>query len=380
MLPGAAAASIAAVAGAWAHPGGGALYAQYAAFGLDRTLIDGADRIDPSTRVLDMSRIGPVLCGDPADIGGGPPVRALFIQNTNPMVVAPESLKVRDGFRRDDLFVCVHEQFMTETAAMADVVLPATTFLEHDDIYLAGGHSFLQASPAIIAPIGESRSNHDVLAGLAARLGAEHPSFALSARELADASLRRSGLPGWDDLVAMGGYDCVDRQGDPSFADGFGHADGKYHFRADWRALGPLGDRMPAWPDHWDAIETADDAHPFRLVTASAQAFLNSSFAETPTSRARAKRPTVLATAADLDRLGIAAGALVRLSNARGAVQAHVDAAEGQRDGVLVLEGLWPNGAFVGGVGVNALVGAEPGAPHGRAAFPDVAVAPAAVA
>ena len=82
-----------------------------------------------------MSRIGAVLTGDRAELGDGPPVHALFIQNTNPVVVAPDSNRVRQGFLRDDLFVCVHEQFMTETAALADVVLPATMFLEHDDLY-----------------------------------------------------------------------------------------------------------------------------------------------------------------------------------------------------------------------------------------------------
>ena len=103
---------------------------------------------------------------------------------------------MHQGFARDDLFVCVHEQFMTETAAMADIVLPATTFLEHDDIYTAGGHTFLQIGRAVLPPYAECRSNHDVICGLAKRLGARHPGFEMTAFELIEQTLRASGLPG----------------------------------------------------------------------------------------------------------------------------------------------------------------------------------------
>src|SRR6201998_97616 len=161
-----------AVTGAWAHEGGGALYSNLGLVPIDHTLIEGLDRLDPTTRILDQSRIGPVLTGDPRDLGNGPPVSALFMQNTNPMVVAPESRLVHHGFARSDLFVCVHEQFMTETAAMADIVLPATTFLEHDDIYTAGAHPYLQMHRAVVPPLGECRSHHDVQCALSERLGA----------------------------------------------------------------------------------------------------------------------------------------------------------------------------------------------------------------
>ena len=113
-----------------------------------------------------------MLVGDRQDLGDGPPVTALLIQSTNPMAVAPELGKVHEGFAREDLFVCVHEQFMTETARMADIVLPATMFLEHDDIYQASGHTRIQIARKIFEPYAECRTNHFVICALASRLGA----------------------------------------------------------------------------------------------------------------------------------------------------------------------------------------------------------------
>src|ERR1700741_2773666 len=106
-------------------------------------MIEGLDALDPRIRVLDQSRIGPILCADVDALMGGPPVTALIIQNTNPVSVAPDQERVKRGFSREDLFVCVHEQFLSETAQMADIVLPATMFMEHDDIYQGGGHQYI---------------------------------------------------------------------------------------------------------------------------------------------------------------------------------------------------------------------------------------------
>ncbi|MBM3542419.1 MAG: molybdopterin oxidoreductase family protein, partial [Alphaproteobacteria bacterium] len=265
------------ITGAWRHEGGGAMYGQSGLYKLDRTTIQGLDVRDTSVRMIDQSRLGPALVGDPRDLQGGPPIKALFIQNTNPVAVCPESVKVRQGFLRDDLFVAVHEQFMTDTAAMADIVLPATTFLEHDDFYTASGHTFLQVARAVIEPYAEARQNHDVICALAKRLGAEHPGFQMTPWQLIDDMLARSGLPDADTLHRQGGIDMAPPFETAHFLDGFGHADKKFHFKPDWTAFGQAHAGMPAMPDHMAAIELPSCETPFRLVAAPARSYLNTS-------------------------------------------------------------------------------------------------------
>ena len=363
-----------AVTGAWAKRGGGALYTQADVYGIDRGLIDGEDAIDETTRMMDMCRLGSVLAGDPTDLGNGPPVKAMLVQHTNPAVVAPDSALVHRGLARDDLFLCVHEQFMTDTAKFADIVLPATTFLEHDDIYLASGHTYLQAAKRVIEPHGEARSNHDMLCALARKLGARHAGFEMTAWELADATLRRSGHPGVDEVHAMGGLDCRKSFDEQHFLDGFGHADGKFRFAPDWAAEGAHSGGMPELPDHWNVIDNADDQHPFRMITPPSRSFLNTSFNETPTSRKKNGRPTVLLHPDVCRDLGLADGDKVRIGNERGEVRVHVKPFDGLQPDVLVVEGLWTNGAFDAGEGMNFLTSADHGAPWGGAVFHDTAV------
>ena len=363
-----------AVTGAWRHQGGGALYSNRDIYGIDQSVIMGLDAIDQSVRVLDQSRIGPVLCGDPRDLQGGPPVTAVFMQNTNPMMVAPQTLDVRAGFARDDLFLCVHEQFMTETAAMADIVLPATTFLEHDDMYQAGGHTYFQVTRKVIEPFAESRSNHQVLCELARRLGARHPGFEMSEWQLIEDALRRSGRPDAVQLHEQHWHDCALGFETMHFLDGFANEDGRFHFAPDWSLRGPSHASMPRLPDHLAIIDEADERQPFRMVTAPARNYLNSSFTETPSSIAHEGRPTVMVHPQDLAELGIDDGERVRIGNARASVVLHARAFDGVQRGVVVVESVWPNAAFEEGLGINALTSAEPGIPNGGAVYHDTAV------
>jgi len=367
------------VTGAWAVEGGGAMYALGGLYDIDRTLIEGLDVMDRSVRNIDQSRIGPILTGDRAALKDGPPVTALFIQNTNPMAVAPESSLVARGFARTDLFTCVHEQFMTETAAMADIVLPATTFLEHDDLYIAAGHPHLMVAKAVVEPHGECRSNHDVLCALARLLGAEHRGFGMTAWDMVDETLRVSGYPDAETLHGMRWLD-VSKDADTMHfrrsgsLGGFGFPDGRFRFAPDWTSAGLDGAQMPELPDHFDAVDRATAERPFRLVTAPARNFLNSSFSETATSRKREGRPEVLVHPQDLERLELASGDRVALGNDRGTVTLLAKAFEGLQPGVLVVESIWPAAAFEDGKGINTLVSAEPGPPKGGAVFHDTAV------
>ena len=373
-----AACCIPTVTGAWLHEGGGAFHNNAAIYHWDKSMIEGLDAFDASVRMLDQSRVGAILCGDRKALGEGPPVAAMLIQNTNPVSVCPDQEVVKRGFAREDLFTCVHEQFMTETAKMADVVLPATMFLEHDDVYQAGGSQYILLGPKLIEPPGECRSNHEVIYGLAKRLGAKHPGFDMSPRELIDWTLQKSG---WGTLAALEEKRWIDCQPDfdtAHYVKGFGYPDGKFRFKPDWPKVpfrmsvhaGPIAN-MPKLPDHWTIIEEADAAHPFRLATSPARGFLNSTFNETPTSRAREGRPEVMIHPDDANALGIGNGAAVVLGNIRGEVRLHARHFDGVHRGVLIAESIWPNDAYPDGRGINTLTGADAIAPYGGAAFHD---------
>ena len=220
-----------------------------------------------------------------------------------------------------------------------------------------------------------------MICALAARLGAEHRGFAMTPREIIDETLRVSGRGTLGELEAARWLDCRAPFEAAHFLNGFAHADGKFHFRADWPNT-PYGNDglcgpwagLPSLPDHWPIKEDVDAAHPFKLATSPARNFLNSSFNQTATSLAREGRPSALMHPDDMASLGLSEGDVVRLGNPRGEIRLHVRASPGATRGVIVSEGLWDNRAFLDGRGINTLTSAESVAPFGGAAFHDIRV------
>ncbi|MEW4459794.1 molybdopterin oxidoreductase family protein [Labrenzia sp. ac12] len=381
-----AASSIAAVTGCWKEEGGGAFHNNGAIYQLNKEMIEAGSLKDPAVRALDQSLVGRILTGDEAALLGGPPVKAMLIQNTNPVSVAPEQDLIKQGFAREDLFTVVHEHFLTETAQMADIVLPATQFLEHDDLYKGGGHQYLMLGPKAVEPPEGPRENIFVINEIARRVDSKpHPGIDMSARDHIDWLLRNSN---YGTLAELEAGKWIDLQPDfetAHYLNGFGHADGKFHFKADWgrssapnkpedgTIFGPW-QTMPELPDQWDSIELADEQHPFRLVTSPARSFLNSTFNETDSSKKKEGRPEVWLRPEEAERFGIEDGAKVKMGNRRGVVTLHARYVATVAPGTVISEGIWPNDAFEDGRGINTLTGADPVAPYGGAAFHDTAV------
>ena len=368
-----------AISGAWSHPGGGAFFLNLDNWALDTTVVHGLDVKDETVRVLDQSRIGSVLTGDPQALLGGPPVAAMLMQNANSANVAPESGLVRRGLSRGDLFLAVHEQFMTATAMYADVVLPAAMSFEYDDIYYGLGHTAITFGPRLLERYAECRTNHEVVCGLAERLGIDHPGFRLSARALIDRTLRDSGIGSIEDLERDGYVERPPQIGQGDGWTGFPNSDGRFRFRPDWAAQQMPGWQLSARPmpkvvDYWDRIEHATDRTPLRLVAPPARMFLNTSFTQSPSSRAHESRPSAILHPHDAHTLSIEEGQRIALGNDRGEVLLHARLSESALPGTVIAEGIWPSEDHVGGVGINQLIGSDPVLPAGGVAFHDTAV------
>ncbi|MEO5807217.1 molybdopterin oxidoreductase family protein [Devosia sp.] len=377
-----AALCIPAMIGAWQHRGGGAFHSNSGTWALDKSRLTGSAKAKSSVRQLDMSEIGPILTGDAKALKGGGPVKAMIVQNTNPATVAPDQTLTRQGFAREDLFLVVHEQFMTETAQLADIVLPATMFLEHNDYYTRGGHTRVLYGPKVIERLQGTWSNHEVINALALRLGLEDETFHMTDREVVADTFKRSGYGDLDAIEPVGFVDRERPDDVARFANGFAWPDGKFRFTPNWQAVAdkkrylwtcdPAD--MPRYADYWDINEHTDQTHPFRLATSPARGFLNTTFNQTPGSLKREGEPSVYIHPDDASHLALLDGDHVTVGNQRGSVELTARVSDGVRTGVLIAEGLHQNSAHREGRGINTLTNATPAPPFGGAAFHDTAV------
>jgi anaerobic selenocysteine-containing dehydrogenase len=347
-----------AVTGAWRDPAGGALLSTSSAFPVNHDALKRPDLIPrPAPRTLNMSQLGDALTQV-----SDPPVRALYVYNSNPASVAPEQAKVLEGLRRDDLFTVVHEQFMTDTCDFADIVLPATTQLEHFDLHKAYGHLYLTVNERAIAPLHESKPNTEVFRLLAARLGFEEECFKDSDEEiarqaidldhpaLAGITLENLREHGWMRLNVPETY--------APFAEGnFPTASGKCELvnaRLELQGLPALPEFTPPRESRASAPELAR-RFPLALISPAAHAFLNSSFANLPKHLRQERRPFVEINPADAAARRISDGDRVRVSNERGSCELTAVVTTRAREGVVVSPSVWWNKLSPGNTNINQL-------------------------
>ena len=340
-----------ALTGAWRHRAGGVLLSSSGAFPVDRAALQRPDLLaGRAPRTINMVRIGDALNGDADALAGGPPIEALVVYNSNPVAVAPESPKVVRGFARDDLFTVVLEHFRTDTADHADIVLPATTQLEHWDIHLAYGHTDVLLNRPAIAPVGQAKSNAQVFRDLAARMGFDAPCFADS-----DEALCRQAYGDkidFDELLAQGFASL--RIADAPFAEGgFPTASGCCEFDSEQSFSGKRNGLPNHVPNH--EISGQDARYPLAMISPPARNFLNSSFVNVQSLRSIEGEPLLEIHPADAAPRGIASGMLVEVFNNRGRYHCKAEVSERARPGVVNGLGIWWRKLGPRGTNVNEL-------------------------
>jgi anaerobic selenocysteine-containing dehydrogenase len=347
-----------AVVGAWRDPAGGILLSTSGTFPLNYSALERPDLMpSPRPRTLNMSALGDVLLKT-----DDPKVRALYVYNSNPAAVAPDQAQVLEGFRRTDLFTVVHEQFMTDTCDYADIILPATTQLEHFDLHKAYGHLYLVINERAIEPIGEARSNADVFRELAARMGFEEECFKDSDEEIArqaiksdHAALRGITLEG---LRERGWMRLNVAETFAPFAEGnFPTPTGKCELVSEQMSAYGL-DSVPDFIPPSESVESAPELaqkFPLALLTPAAHAFLNSTFANLPKQLRQEMRPFIEIHPRDAAARGIEDGSRVRAFNERGSCELQAVVTTRARPGVVVSPSVWWNKLSPGRTNVNQL-------------------------
>jgi anaerobic selenocysteine-containing dehydrogenase len=331
-----AVACLPALVGAWREPAGGLLMSSSAQFPVNRAALHKPELLAGRTpRTINMSTIGNDLL-NPGSAAFGPKIEALIVYNSNPVAVAPESGKVVQGFLREDLFTVVLEHFQTDTADHADVILPATTQLEHWDIHTSYGHTDVLLNRPAIAPVGEARTNTDVFRALAARLGFDDPCFSDD-----DETLCRTAFGSSVDFQTLldQGFATLPIPDAPFASGGFPTPSGKCEFFS--ARLAAQG--MDGLPDHLPNHELAgtSSAYPLAMISPPARNFLNSSFVNVQSLRDIEGEPLLEIHADDAQARGISTGQMVRVFNGRGQYHCKARVSTRARPGVVNGLGIW---------------------------------------
>jgi anaerobic selenocysteine-containing dehydrogenase len=325
-----------ALTGAWREVAGGIVLTTADFYGFDHAALERPDLLaGRRPRVVNHAALGEALTA------AAPPVKAVIVYNNNPAAVCPDSEKVLAGFRREDLFCVVMDSFMTDTADYADLVLPATTQLEHYDVHKSYGHLYALANNPAIAPVGESLPNSEVFRRLAARMGFDEPCFRDSDEDicrtaLASAQPRMQGID-WEEMKRAGWQRLAVPERFAPFAEGgFPTPSGKCEFYS--AALAAQGlDPLPFYNP------PAEGAAPGELqfLSPPARNFLNSSFAHLKRFRDLEGEPRLEMHSADAAARGIRDGDAVRVFNARGSLRLRARVNDQPRRGVVVAPSVW---------------------------------------
>jgi len=345
-----------ALTGAYADPHGGALLSSTQAFTFDFNVLERTDLMPKPTRIVNMIQLGRALT-DPALT---PAVRALYVYNSNPAAICPNQSLVLQGLAREDLFTVVHEQVMTDTAHYADLVLPATTSMEHLDIYRSFGQITLQLAKPVLPPQGEARPNWRVFQDLARAMGVARAHYARDEEAVIREFLAKGG-----ETTRGISYERLEREGwarvdVPSpympFADGAPTRSGKVELYSERLAQQGLP-ALPTWTPLAEGPANVALAarYPLQCIVPPNRFFLNSSFSQSALLRARQEAPRVMMAAADAAKRGLADGDEARVFNDRGSARFTVRVTDATQPGVVVVEGIWWHRFHPGGRGVNVL-------------------------
>ncbi|PRC91630.1 molybdopterin-containing oxidoreductase family protein [Solimicrobium silvestre] len=369
-----------ALTGAWRQAAGGAMLSLSGGFPKNNAAMQRPDLIpiDVIPRTINMSTIGDDLLS-PASPEFGPKIEAVIVYNSNPVAVAPDSEKVVQGFAREDLFTVVLEHFQTDTADYADILLPATTQLEHVDVHGAYGHYYMMANNAAIAPLGEAKPNSEFFRLLAQKMGYTDPCFSQTDDQIAAQAFRTDDVKAmhfdWDALK-QSGWKKLNLPAAPFAEGGFLTPSGKCEFYSNQMLHAGL-DPLPTFIAPYESVASNRELaqhYPLAMISPPARNFMNSTFVNVKSLRDTEGEPHLDMHPQDAAPRAIETGAMVRIFNQRGSMQARVRVTEKARVGVVVGLSIWWKKLAGDGQNANAVTSQKLTDMGGGATFYDVLV------